>query len=111
MEFAFKHMDRSEAVENAANEAFGTILDKYSEQPISFRVLFSVNRKFKSIHISAHLRSGQHLELEQSEDNMYKTIELLGDRLKRELNKLKGRIKDSRQRDSIRNMELLEDAE
>lgn len=111
MEFAFKHMDRSEAVESAAQEAFTAVLDRYAESPINFKVLFSVNRKFNSIHISTHLRDGHQIELEQGEDNMYKAIELISDRLGRELSKQKSRHKAARHKDSIRNMPLEETAE
>ena len=106
MDIAFKHMDRSEAVENIARETFESILDKHGENPISFRALFSVNRKFKSVHISAHLRDGHQVELEQGEDNIYKAIELIGDRLGRELRKQKNKRISQRNKEALKNADF-----
>lgn len=92
MLFAFKHMDRSVAVEDTAREAFEGIFEKMAQKPTSSQVTFSVNSKFHSIHLSAHLPDGHQIELEQSEDDTYKAIELISHRLERELVKHKDKL-------------------
>lgn len=92
MQFAFKHMDRSEAVEDAARETIEGAFSKLAQQPTSVNVTFSVNSKFMSVHLSAHLPDGHQIELEQGEDDLYKSIELMGQKLERELVKHKNKI-------------------
>lgn len=111
MEMSFKHMDHSDAVEAFATEAFGSVLEKYNEAPVSFRAIFSVNRKFQSVHISTHLKTGNHIELEQGEDNIYKAIELVSDRLDRELSKHKTKRLSLRHKETLKGLEIQKDSD
>lgn len=92
MLFSFKHMDRSEAIEQAAREAFEGVMTKFSQKPTSFQVIFSVNRKFQSVHLSAHLADGHQIELEQGEDDIYKAIDHTAEKLDRDLRKHKNKM-------------------
>ena len=67
-----------------------------------------ISKTFQSIHLSVHMRDGHQVELEQGEDNIYKAIELLGDRFDRELRKQKNRKIARRNKDALKNMELEE---
>ena len=89
--FSFKHMDLSASIEEAATEAIESVFSKMSYEPVSVRVIFSVNSKFQSVHLSARLKDGHQIELEQNEDNIYKAIELTASKLERELRKYKNR--------------------
>ena len=91
MQFAFKHMDRSSSIEKAAQDAFQGIIDKFTIAPTSFIVTFSVNKKFKSVHLSVHLTDGHQIELEQGEEDLYKAIDLIADRFEREIRRHKGK--------------------
>ncbi len=91
MIFAFKHMERSEAIEDNARASIQEVFEKFSQNPTSCNVTFSANSKFQSVHISAHLADGHQIELEQGEEDMYKSIELISDKLSRHLDKHKNK--------------------
>ncbi len=92
MVFAFKHMERSEALENAARTSLEEIFSKFEQTPTSCHVTFSTNKKFQSIHISAHLNDGHIIELEHGDDDLYKSVDLIADKLSRDLNKHKNKL-------------------
>ena len=89
-------MERSEALENNAQTTFQEIFEKFSQSPTSCHVTFSANSKFQSVHISAHLSDGHQIELEQGEEDMYKSIELISDKLSRDLEKHKNKALSQR---------------
>ena len=92
MDFAFKHMDRSPAVEQSAKDAFEGVFAKMGQKPTSSHTTFSVNSKFKSVHLSAHLPDGIQIELEHADDNMYKVIDAVAVKLERELRRRKNKL-------------------
>lgn len=96
MNFAFKHMPRSESVEQAAFQAINDVLAKFELVPTSCNVTFSVNKSSQSVHLSAHFRDGYQLELEQGEESLYKAIELVSDKLDRKLVKHKEKMNSHR---------------
>lgn len=89
MNFAFKHMDRSEALEKATAESLDSVFDKFSQSPTSINITFSVNKKFQSIHLSAHMTNGNQIELEENSEDIYGAVDGLSTKLHRKLSKIK----------------------
>ena len=90
MNFAFKHMERSEAVEGQTRDAVEAAFEKFAQMPTSVNITFSVNKKFQSIHFSAHLPDGHQIELEENGEDIYGAIDGLSNKLQRKLSQIKG---------------------
>jgi putative sigma-54 modulation protein len=83
IEYYWKHMDTSPAVEDYAHEKFAK-LDKYVHQMISAHVTFSVDHDKKIVKMTLHA-DGHDFVAEIEDDDVYAGIDRLEDKMKKML--------------------------
>jgi putative sigma-54 modulation protein len=97
----FRHMDSSDAIKRYAGEKLSK-LQRFLRQPMSGRVTVSIDR-LKHV-VEARISSGgEHLEAHDKSDDMYAAIDLVMDKLERQIRGSKGAARAKRRRgESVR---------
>lgn len=92
----FRHMDSSEAIKRYAGGKLAK-LQRFLRQPMSGRVTVSID-KFKHV-VEARISSGgEHLEAHEKSNDMYAAIDLVMDKLERQIRGSKGAARAKRRR-------------
>ena len=101
----FRHMDSSEAIKRYAGGKLAK-LQRFLRQPMSGRVTVSIDR-LKHV-VEARISSGgEHLEAHETSDDMYAAIDLVMDKLERQIRGSKGVARAKRRRgESLRTASL-----
>jgi putative sigma-54 modulation protein len=90
----FRHMDPSEAIKRYASAKLAK-LQRFLRQPMTGKVTVSIDR-LKRI-VEARISSGgEHLEAKESKDDMYAAIDLVMDKLERQIRAVKGAAESRR---------------
>lgn len=93
---AFRHMDVSEAVQRYASEKLQHIAKKYVQgMDIDSQVVFSLERYQHVANFTINV-NGLTLKCVEKTDNMYSSIDLALDKVERQMNRFKSRIRDHR---------------
>jgi putative sigma-54 modulation protein len=85
IEFTFRNMESSEAMKNYAQDKLGK-LQKYVRAPLEVTVTFSTERHNHCVDVSLHA-DNQHLQGNEGQEDMYAAIDLVTDKLQRQLRK------------------------
>lgn len=93
-QFSFKHMDTSPALQTYAEQKLREKIEKFVSKPIAAHVMFSVLRHQHTAHLSLEAGDGFDLQVEHTSEDMYATIDQLVDKLSRQLQKHKEKLKD-----------------
>ena len=92
----FRHMDSSDAIKRYAGDKLSK-LQRFLRQPMSGRVTVSIDR-LKHV-VEARISSGgEHLEAHEKSDDMYSAIDLVMDKLERQIRGSKGVARAKRRR-------------
>lgn len=93
-QFTFKHMDTSEALQRYAEEKVTERVQKFVTKPIAADLIFSVTRHMHTAHLSLHAGDGFGIQVENTAEDMYATVDGLVDKLAVQLKKHKEKLKD-----------------
>ncbi|MDD9938343.1 MAG: ribosome-associated translation inhibitor RaiA [Myxococcales bacterium] len=85
IEYTFRNMESSEAMKNYAEGKLGR-LQKYVRGPLEVAVTFSLERHLQVVDVAIHA-DGHHLQGREGQEDMYASIDLVTDKIQRQLNK------------------------
>ena len=85
IELTFRNLEASDAIKAYAHEKLAK-LDKYLRPPAEAHVAFSVERRLHCVDVSVH-EGGGHYQGRAEEQDMYASIDLVVDKLLRQLHK------------------------
>ena len=92
----FRHMDSSDAIKRYAGDKLAK-LQRFLRQPMTGRVTVSID-KLRHV-VEARISSGgEHLEAHEKGDDMYAAIDLVMDKLERQIRAAKGVAQAKRRR-------------
>lgn len=92
----FRHMDSSDAIKRYARSKLAK-LQRFLRQPMSGKITVSIDR-LRHV-VEARISSGgEHLEAHDSSDDMYAAIDLVMDKLERQIRGAKGVARAKRRR-------------
>jgi putative sigma-54 modulation protein len=87
IEFKFRHMEPSDAIKSYATDKLGR-LQKYLKAPLDAQVTFSLERHLHCVDVSLSVDGEHHLGRAEQED-MYASIDIVVDKIQRQLNRSK----------------------
>lgn len=85
IELTFRNLEASEAIKTYANDKLAK-LDKYLRPPAEAHVTFSVERRLHCVDVNLHEGDG-HYQARAEEQDMYASIDLVVDKLLRQLHR------------------------
>ena len=90
IQFTFRNLDSSDALKQHATDKL-TKLQKYLRAPLDVEVTLSVERHLHcaDVHLSTH--SGETLQGRDESDDMYASIDLVVDKIRKQLVRTSGR--------------------
>lgn len=95
----FRHMDASDAMKELITEKVNKV-KKYLQGPIEANVVLSVERYLQSCDITISA-SGKVYKGHEETDDMYASIDRVMDKIERQIDKSKGRMRANRQSSAI----------
>lgn len=103
--FAFVHMESSEAVKQIAEEKFSSVFSKYlHNQAVNVKVTFEVVKDQHQLTVHMHAGSEFHVDLKEKSEDMYKTINMMADKIESQLSRQLERVHKSDRTDRKRIM-------
>ena len=94
IEFKFRHMEPSDAIKTYATDKLNK-LQKYLLSPLEAQVIFSLERHLHCVDVHLRVEGETHQGRAEQED-MYASIDLVVDKLHRQLNRSKEQHKNHR---------------
>ncbi|MCC6750906.1 MAG: ribosome-associated translation inhibitor RaiA [Deltaproteobacteria bacterium] len=91
----FRHMEPSEAIKQYAAEKVEKIR-KFIPEPIRAQVVFSSERHLHQVDVLITLHNGIALKGKETTDNVFSAIDLVTDKIERQVRKYKTRIQNHR---------------
>jgi putative sigma-54 modulation protein len=88
----FRHMESSEAVRNYVEEKLARV-KKYIEEPIDAQVVLSVQKKINHRAEVTMVAKGLTMKSVEEKDDMYAAIDLMVDKIERQLKRYKEKLK------------------
>ena len=88
----FRHMESSEAVRNYVEEKLARV-KKYVEEPIDSQVVLSVQKKIYHRAEVTMVAKGLTMKSVEEKDDMYAAIDLMVDKIERQLKRYKEKLK------------------
>lgn len=88
----FRHMESSEAVRNYVEEKLARVR-KYIEEPIDAQVVLSVQKKIYHRAEVTMVAKGLTMKSAEEKDDMYAAIDLMVDKIERQLKRYKEKLK------------------
>lgn len=79
--FIYRHIGRSEALEQLATKKLGHTLTHLPRAPISTKVVFSLSGSKHHVQIDVHTGLGTDLHCQAEDDHMYEALDLLNAKL------------------------------
>ena len=92
-QFAFRHMDSSEALQAYAEKKVSEKINKFVTKPIEAHMTFSVDKNVHNAHCSVVGGDGFNLQVEHSCGDMYGSVDMIVDKLEAQLKKHKEKLK------------------
>jgi putative sigma-54 modulation protein len=86
IEYTFRNLESSDAIKSYAADKL-TKLEKYLRSPLDAHVTFSVERRMHCVDVSFN-SAGEHYQGRAEEEDMYASIDLVVDKLQRQLNRV-----------------------
>lgn len=86
--YTFRNLESSDAMKNYAGDKLAK-LQKYVRSPMEAEVTFSVERHIRSVDVAVSSDGESYLGREENED-MYASIDLVVDKLRKQLVRTKG---------------------
>ena len=87
IDFKFRHMESSDAIKNYAIDKLSR-LQKYLRTPLDAQVTFSIERHFQCVDVNL-IVEGEHLQGRAEQEDMYASIDLVVDKIQRQINRSK----------------------
>tara|TARA_B100000902_G_C27097473_1_gene807029 strand:+ start:345 stop:740 length:396 start_codon:yes stop_codon:yes gene_type:complete len=100
-------MEVSTAIQEYAEGKLKQLIDKFVTKPIEAHITFSVDRHHHLAHCSLSGGDGFSIEVEHKCGDMYGSVDKIIDKLAGQLKKKKDRLKDHKNKDSIKNMKTV----
>ena len=88
IDYTFRNMESSEAMKRYTADKLGK-LQKYVRSPLEVAVTFSTERHLHQVDVSLHV-DGNHVQGREEQEDMYAAIDLVADKIQRQLNKAHG---------------------
>lgn len=88
----FRHMESSDALRSYAEEKLARV-KKYIEEPIDAQVVLSVQRKINHRAEVVMVAKGLTMKSTESKEDMYAAIDLMVDKIERQLKRYKDKLK------------------
>ncbi len=88
----FRHMESSESVRSYVEEKLARV-KKYIEEPIDAQVVLSVQKKIRQRAEVTMVAKGLTMKSVEEKDNMYAAIDLMVDKIERQLKRYKEKLK------------------
>lgn len=88
----FRHMESSEAVRNYVEEKLARV-KKYIEEPIDAQVVLSVQKKIYHRAEVTMVAKGLTMKSTEEKDDMYAAVDLMVDKIERQLKRYKEKLK------------------
>ncbi len=88
----FRHMESSEAVRNYVEEKLARV-KKYIEEPIDAQVVLSVQKKIHHRAEVTMVAKGLTMKSVEEKDDMYAAVDLMVDKIERQLKRYKEKLK------------------
>ncbi|NOY13104.1 MAG: ribosome-associated translation inhibitor RaiA [Deltaproteobacteria bacterium] len=88
----FRHMESSEAVQRYVEEKLAKV-KKYIDEPIDAQVVLSVQKKINHRAEVTMVAKGLTMKSVEEKDNMYAAIDLMTDKIERQLKRYKEKLK------------------
>jgi putative sigma-54 modulation protein len=85
IELVFRNLEASDAIKEYAHEKLAK-LDKYLKPPAEAHVTFAVERRLHCVDVSVH-EGGGHYQGRAEEQDMYASIDIVVDKLLRQLHR------------------------
>lgn len=86
IEYTFRNLESSDAIKSYAADKL-TKLEKYLRVPLDAHVTFSLERRMQCVDVSFN-SAGEHYQGRAEEEDMYAAIDLVVDKLQRQLNRV-----------------------
>ena len=93
IEFHFRNVESSEAIKSYATDKLSR-LQKYLKGPLDAQVTLSLERHLHCVDVA--LNAGEHYQGRAEEQDMYASIDLVVDKIQRQLNRSKEQHKNYR---------------
>jgi putative sigma-54 modulation protein len=94
IQFTFKHMESSQALIDLASDKLTAKISRFTTQPLHSQVTFSVEGIRQRIHVSLATADGYPIEAESISDDMYAGLDIVAEKVERQLRKHKERLTD-----------------
>jgi putative sigma-54 modulation protein len=94
IEYKFRNLEPSDAIKTYAADKLGK-LQKYLRAPLEAHVTFSVERHLHCVDVTCS-SSGEHYQGRAEQEDMYASIDLVVDKIQRQLNRSKGQHRSHR---------------
>ena len=108
IQIVYKNIDKSEAIDRYAEEKFSK-LDKYFRGDVDARVTLSMEHKTQKVDALIPY-NGLYLRAEDKSDDIYKSIDLIEEKIEGQLRKYKSRLQKKRGAESIKSPEFNDSA-
>jgi putative sigma-54 modulation protein len=94
IDFKFRNLEPSDAIKTYAADKLGKV-QKYLRGPLGGQVTFSVERHLHCVDVSVS-SDGDHFQGSAEQEDMYASIDLVVDKLQRQINRLHGQHSNHR---------------
>ena len=91
LSYSGKNIQVTDSLRNVADKKIGR-LDKYFDEQVSGKVMFSLEKNARVVEVTIHLPEGAIIRTEQSTDDMYNSIDRAVDALEAQIRRHKGRM-------------------
>jgi len=96
----FRHMESSDAIRNYVEEKL-TRVKKYIDEPIDAQVVLSVQKKINHRAEVIMVAKGLTMKSTENKEDMYAAIDLMVDKIERQLKRYKDKLKNHKGREGI----------
>lgn len=100
----FRHMESSEAVRTYVEEKLSRV-KKYIDEPIDAQVVLSVQKKIHHRAEVTMVAKGLTMKSAEETEDMYAAIDLMVDKIERQLKRYKDKLKNHKGRDNSRQVQ------
>ena len=87
IDFKFRHMESSDAIKTYAADKLSR-LQKYLRSPLDAQVTFSIERHLQCVDVNLSA-DGEHHQGRAEQEDMYASIDLVVDKIQRQMNRSK----------------------
>jgi putative sigma-54 modulation protein len=96
VQYSFKHMKASQALKSYIEDRLHAIINRYVTKLVDTKVIFSVEKKQHIASCIVRGGDGFSIQVDHVDQDMYKTVDHMLDKLKSQLKRKKEKLKDHR---------------